>query len=84
MNIATINPYTNKILKTFAEDTPAMIENSLKTATEQFPRWRLTKYQERAEVLHKVATIMRERKADLAKLITTEMGKLLSRPVNSA
>ena len=81
MNIATINPYTNKIVKTFAEDTPTMIENSLKTATEQFPRWRLTKYQERAEVLHKVATIMRERKADLAKLITTEMGKLIAESV---
>ena len=81
MNIATINPYTNKIVKTFAEDTPAMIEHSLKTATEQFPRWRLTKYQERAEVLHKVAAIMRERKADLAKLITTEMGKLIAESV---
>ena len=78
MNIATTTPYTNKAVTTFAEDTPAMIENSLKTAIEQFPRWRLTRYQERADVLHKVAAIMRKRQADLAKRITNEMGKLVA------
>ena len=78
MNIATVNPYTNKTVKTFAEDTPEKIETALKTAHAEFPRWRLTSYAERAKVLHKVATIMRETKAELAKLITTEMGKLIA------
>ena len=78
MNIATTTPHTNKAVTTFAENTPAMIENSLKTATEQFPRWRLTRYQERVDVLHKEAAIMRTRQGDLAKLMTTEMGKLVA------
>ena len=81
MTIATINPYTNKTVKTFVEDTPEKLESALKTAHAEFPRWRLTNYQERAAILHKVAAIMRERKADLAKLITTEMGKLIAESI---
>ena len=81
MHIATVNPYTNITIRTFTEDTPAKIEHLLKIATEQFLRWRLTRYQQRADVLHKVAAIMRERKVELAKLITTEMGKLIAESV---
>ena len=81
MRIAPINPYTNITIKTFAEDTPAKIEHLLKIATEQFPRWRLTRHQQRADMLHKVAAIIRERKVELTKLITTEMGKLIAESV---
>jgi succinate-semialdehyde dehydrogenase/glutarate-semialdehyde dehydrogenase len=81
MAIATVNPFTNKTVKTFAEDTPERIAEVLATADAEFTRWRRTSYKERAGVLHGVAAIMRERKNDLATLVTTEMGKLLAEAV---
>jgi len=36
-----------------------------------------TDYKKRAEILRKVAGLLREKKKNLAKMITLEMGKLL-------
>ncbi len=81
MAIATVNPFTNKTLKSFIEGTPEKIERALSTAHAEFTRWRRTSYDERAVLLHEVAAIMRERRNELSKLITTEMGKLIAESV---
>jgi len=81
MTIATINPFTNTTVKRFTEDTPEQIEQALTTAAAEFTHWRRTSYQERADLLYKVAALMRERKNELATLITTEMGKLIAESV---
>ena len=81
MAIATVNPFTNKTVKSFTEDTPEKIEKSLTAAAAEFTRWRRTSYTERAALLHKVAAVMRARKDELARTITTEMGKLIAESV---
>jgi len=81
MAIATVNPFTNKTVKSFSDDTPEKIEKSLETASAEFSRWRRTSYKERSALLHKVAAIVRERKDELSKTITTEMGKLIAESV---
>src|SRR5680860_349669 len=43
-----------------------------------FTNWKETSYQQRADLLHKVASLMRVKKSELAKTITLEMGKLLA------
>ena len=78
MSIATVNPYTNEVLKTFQESTPKAIEQALETAAAEYRHWRTTRYAERATLLHRVATILRRRRDELAKLITIEMGKLVA------
>jgi len=42
MAIATVNPFTNKTVKSFSDDTPEKIEKSLETASAEFSRWRRT------------------------------------------
>ncbi len=81
MVIATVNPFTNKTVKNFAEDTPEKIEKALTTANAEFTHWSHTSYEERANLLHKVAAIIRQRKDELAHLITTEMGKLIAESI---
>ena len=78
MSIATVNPFTNTTVKSFAEDTPEKIERALATAAAEFILWCRTSYKVRADLLHKVAAILRARKDELATLITTEMGKLIA------
>lgn len=43
-----------------------------------FTAWKKTNYQQRADLLHKVATLLRAKKSELAKTITLEMGKLIA------
>jgi len=76
-SIKTINPATNEVVKSFEEMTEQEIEFALSTADKAFQDWKKTSYENRANLLHKVASLMRKEKDTLAKLITLEMGKLL-------
>ena len=78
MSIQTINPNTNKKVKSFEEMTEKTVEAKVAKAQHAFTDWKETSYQQRADLLHKVATLMRVRKSELAKTITLEMGKLIS------
>lgn len=78
MSIQTVNPNTNKTVKSFEEMTEKSVEAKLAQAQSAFTDWKETSYQQRADLLHKVATLMRIKKTELAKTITLEMGKLLA------
>ena len=78
MAIQTTNPATNKILKSFDEMTDKQVDDAIVQAANTFQDWKKTSYPERASVLKKVASLMREKKTALATLITLEMGKLFS------
>lgn len=78
MAIETINPFTNKSVKTFEEISEKELETKIETAHQQYAKWKDTKIEKRAELLQKVAAIMRTRKKELAALITLEMGKLIA------
>jgi succinate-semialdehyde dehydrogenase / glutarate-semialdehyde dehydrogenase len=78
MAIQTINPTTNKLIKSFKEMTEHNVHAAVAQATEAYNSWKKTSYQQRAAILHKVATLMREKKESLSKLITLEMGKLIA------
>ncbi len=77
MSIKTVNPYTNELVKSFDEMTAKEIENAIAIADKTFQIWKITSYEVRAKVLHKVALLLRSKKSELSKLITLEMGKLL-------
>tara|TARA_R100000935_G_C2841513_1_gene171351 strand:+ start:13866 stop:15248 length:1383 start_codon:yes stop_codon:yes gene_type:complete len=78
MSIQTVNPNTNKTVKSFEEMTEKTVDAKVTKAQLAFTNWKKTNYQERADLLHNVATLMRIKKKELAKTITLEMGKLLS------
>ena len=77
MSIQTINPNTNKTVKSFEEMTEKEVDAKVSKAHHAFTNWKETSYHQRADLLHKVATLMRIKKSELAKTITLEMGKLL-------
>jgi len=78
MSIQTINPATNKTVRSFEEMTPEDVDVAVAQAENAFHAWRKTTCEERAALLHKVALLMRKNKGSLAKLITLEMGKLIA------
>lgn len=75
-SIKTINPATGETVKEYPEMTSQQIDGIIEQADRAFQTWRRTSFAERAEMIHRVAQIMRERKEELGKLCSLEMGKL--------
>ncbi len=75
MTIQSINPATEEVVETFEPHTPAQIDEILSTVAAAQKRWRNRSFAERADVLRKVAALLRERKDELARAATSEMGK---------
>ena len=75
-NIKTVNPATNQVEKEYPVMTDGQVDAILSDADKAFKSWRKTPFTERAKLLHRVAEIMRERKVELGRLCSIEMGKL--------
>ena len=78
MAVQTVNPFTNKVVRTFEEMTDSAVDMLIAQSEKTFSAWKNTTFKQRAEILHKVASLMRERKDKLAATITLEMGKLIA------
>ncbi|TRX43135.1 NAD-dependent succinate-semialdehyde dehydrogenase [Flavobacterium restrictum] len=78
MSIQTVNPFNNKVVQSFEEMSEVTLDNLVAQSAEAFESWKKTSYEHRTEMLIKVSKLMRERKAELAKTITLEMGKLIA------
>jgi succinate-semialdehyde dehydrogenase/glutarate-semialdehyde dehydrogenase len=71
-----VNPVTGKILQSFIEHSDRQMIDALTRADETFHRvWSIASCEERAEIIVRVASLMREQKEDLARLATLETGK---------
>jgi succinate-semialdehyde dehydrogenase/glutarate-semialdehyde dehydrogenase len=77
MAIATINPFNGETLREFAELTPEQLNAKLELSATAFSRYRTTTFSARAKCMSRVADILERDKDQLARLMTTEMGKLL-------
>lgn len=80
-SIRTINPFNNELLKEFDIMPANEVDEIINQADKAFQSWRKTSFEQRATIIHKVASIMRSRKEELGKLATIEMGKLLSESI---
>ena len=78
MAYQTTNPYTGETLKTFPDATDAQVAQALERGHAAFQQWRLQPVRERVTFLQKAADLLRARHTEYAKLLTTEMGKLLA------
>ena len=78
MSYQSVNPANGKVMKKFKELSDAQLETAIKTAATCFETWRHKTFAERAIIVTKAATIMRERADEFAKPVTLEMGKLIA------
>lgn len=76
--IASVNPATEQTLATFVAHTPEQVEQKLAAAAAAQRSWRRTHFAERADLLRRIAGVLREGKEDCARTITVEMGKPLA------
>jgi succinate-semialdehyde dehydrogenase / glutarate-semialdehyde dehydrogenase len=84
MAIATINPATGELLKSFDPLTADEVEKKLQLAAATFPKFRALTFAARAEMMNKTAAILESDKEELGRLMTTEMGKTLRSAIDEA
>ena len=84
MAIATINPATGQLLKTFEPLSDAQIEDKLQRAWDAFLKHRTVPFAERAPMMLKAAEILEGEKEAHARLMTVEMGKPFRAAVDEA
>ena len=75
MPIATVNPANGETLKTYDALSSEEIEHRLATAEAAFHTHRTTSFAERAQLLHRAADLLEGDAQDIARVMTTEMGK---------
>lgn len=74
-----INPADHDdVIASFPESAPAEIDRAVQAAAKAFAEWRLVPAPKRGEMILKAVKILGERKEELARLMTREMGKVIA------
>jgi succinate-semialdehyde dehydrogenase / glutarate-semialdehyde dehydrogenase len=84
MKIKSINPANGETLKIHNEMTPAEAASAVGEAHDTWTSWRKTTFAERGRLMKHAASILRERKHQLARLMALEMGKPLKQGIAEA
>lgn len=74
-----INPAdTSDVIGVFPAGGPEEVQEAVAAAKEAYASWRLVPAPKRAEIIKRAGDILTERKEELARLMTREMGKILA------
>ena len=72
-----IDPATGELIATVAKSQPADVDRAIESARRAMEAWRLFPAPKRGEILYRAGELMLQRKDDLAREMTREMGKVL-------
>ena len=72
------NPANGEIIGRFPDSGPEDVAEAVGAAAAAWPRWRDTPAPKRGEILFRAAELLRDRKEELARDVTVEMGKVLA------
>ncbi|MBV8771297.1 MAG: NAD-dependent succinate-semialdehyde dehydrogenase [Deltaproteobacteria bacterium] len=84
MTIKSINPASGQTIKTYEEMTPHEAASAVVEAHDTWNSWRKASFVERGRLMTRAASVLRERKSELARLMALEMGKPLKQGIAEA
>jgi acyl-CoA reductase-like NAD-dependent aldehyde dehydrogenase len=73
----SINPATEEVVRDVVQSDASDVADAVAAAKGAYDKWRLTPAPRRGEILYRVAEILKERKEEISRLATQEMGKIL-------
>src|SRR6185436_17662880 len=74
----TINPATEEVLAEITQAENSDVDDAVRAAIEAFKSWRLMPAPLRGEMLFKIGDILKQKKEELARLLTQDMGKVIA------
>src|SRR5215467_11011491 len=72
-----LDPANGELIAYFPRSTQVDVDRAVAAARSAFDGWRLTPPPKRGEILYRVGTLLSERKEEIARMLTREMGKVL-------
>ncbi len=72
------NPATREVIGTFPDSGAEDVAAAAEAAARALPKWKATPAPKRGEILFRVAQMMQQRKEELARELTEEMGKVIA------
>jgi succinate-semialdehyde dehydrogenase / glutarate-semialdehyde dehydrogenase len=75
MAIASVNPYTNRTIRSFSPDSEDKINQVLELAGDTFDFWQTTTFGHRCRLMRQLAKVLSGNRDTYARLMTQEMGK---------
>jgi succinate-semialdehyde dehydrogenase/glutarate-semialdehyde dehydrogenase len=73
-----INPANGEIIKEYAEHSAPEVNEIIKSADQEFQKWKSVSFKERGKLMHNAAAVLRRNVDKYARLISMEMGKIIS------
>jgi len=73
----SVNPATEEVLTTVSRSAAEDVSAAVEAARTAYDKWRLTPAPRRGEILYRVAELLKERKEEISRIMTQEMGKIL-------
>ncbi len=73
-----INPATGKLIKEYPEHGAGQVSTIIEDGHREFLSWRKTDFAHRSKLMHGAAEVLRAEKDDFARLMSNEMGKIIS------
>jgi len=78
MSYVSVNPATGEVFRTFTEHTDEEMWDALTIANKAFRPWASRTFSERSKIIGRSALLLIEKKEELARLATLEMGKRIA------
>jgi succinate-semialdehyde dehydrogenase/glutarate-semialdehyde dehydrogenase len=75
--LRSINPYDQSLIAEFPFDTPGQVTAKIEKAAKAFSSWKKESFAQRAALLKKAGELVRKNKESYARIISTEMGKIV-------
>lgn len=80
--IKSINPFSQSIINEYTSLTDKEIEQKINIAYTAYKKWRKVSFDDRADILFRVADLLEERAEKYGNLISIEMGKPISQSIS--
>jgi succinate-semialdehyde dehydrogenase/glutarate-semialdehyde dehydrogenase len=80
----SINPSNGELIASYEEMTKEEVKVIISDVNSAYQEWRLTSFSHRTQLMKNVAEILQDRKEDLGRFMTLEMGKPFSQAVAEA
>ena len=77
----SINPSNSELIASYEEMTKEEVKVIISDVNSAYQEWRLTSFSHRTQLMKNVAEILQDRKEDLGRFMTLEMGKPFSQAV---
>jgi alpha-ketoglutaric semialdehyde dehydrogenase len=74
----TVNPTTREPVASFVSGTAEDVDRAVTAAAKAFPAWKETPAPKRGDILLDAARLLKERKSEVGKIVTREMGKVIA------